>query len=302
MAGSTMAATEPLEALLQGLDPGFRAIVLHSADAIVVVDRTGAVRFANPAAEALFGRPAEALVDRPFGYPVVAGETSEIDVPRPGRDTAIAEIRVVEVPWRGEQAWLATLRDVTPRRRLESQLRRARGVVEREVRARTAELRRTVEELRAANAELERYIWQSAGGGAVRREPVPLDGVVAAACRELETELTVSGATVAYSGLPTVAGDPARLQQLMEILIAAAVRWGRADVQVVVSVRAAAMADCWCISVVGRGETDDEDEDAPVAGMAVCRRIVEGHGGTLWLESTPGEGTAVHFTLPMAAP
>lgn len=294
---------------MQGLDPGFRAIVLHSADAIVVVDRAGTVRFANPAAEALFGRPAESLVERPFGYPVLAGETSEIDIPRPRRDTAIAEIRVVEVPWRGEQAWLATLRDVTPRRRLESQLRRARAGLEREVQARTAELRRTVDELRSANAELERYVRLSAAGTRYSGR-VALDEVVAAACRALDTDLNVSGMAVTYSGLPTVLGDARQLQQLFEILIGAAVQRCRTGPDPEVVVRSGAMTDCWCVTVQDNGaEVEPRFQegvfagrggDGASAGLTVCGRIVAGHGGTIWLESTPGEGAAVHFTLPAA--
>src|SRR5690606_26647289 len=57
----------------------FRTIFSTTADAIVVVDQDGVVRLANPAAEQLFGKPADALVGKPLGFPVVVGETTEVE-------------------------------------------------------------------------------------------------------------------------------------------------------------------------------------------------------------------------------
>jgi signal transduction histidine kinase len=96
-----------------------RSIVEQMADGVVVVSLDGAIRFANPAAEKLMGRSIDELVETPFGFPAVAGETAEIDVVRPGGSTVSAELRVVDTDWEGEPGRLVSLRDVTDRKRAE---------------------------------------------------------------------------------------------------------------------------------------------------------------------------------------
>lgn len=96
----------------------FRDIIERNADAIVVVDGDGAVRFANPMAAELFRTPREALVGTPFGFPLVVGETTELDLPHP-RGVRVLEMRLVESEWEGQRAHIASLRDVTERKRAE---------------------------------------------------------------------------------------------------------------------------------------------------------------------------------------
>jgi PAS domain-containing protein len=113
------------EKALQGSEARFRTLVEKSADGIVIVDQGGVVRFVNPAAEALFGRKANELVGEVLGFPVAAGETTELDIIRKGDGTAVAEMRVVETRWEGENAYLASLHDVTERKQAEEALREA---------------------------------------------------------------------------------------------------------------------------------------------------------------------------------
>ena len=106
-----------------------RSIVERLADGVVIVDSTGVIRFANPAAEQLFGRNRTQLLGAPLGFPVVASESTEIEVVRPSGESVGTELRVVEVEWRGEPALLVSLRDVTDRKRAaerERQLQRER--------------------------------------------------------------------------------------------------------------------------------------------------------------------------------
>ncbi len=104
-------------------EAGFRLLVERSADGVVVLCEDGSICYVNPAAEELLGRPAEELLGQTFGIPVVAGETTEIDIPRPGSEVRHAEMRIVEAEWAGQPGLLATLRDVTERRRSEQALR-----------------------------------------------------------------------------------------------------------------------------------------------------------------------------------
>jgi signal transduction histidine kinase len=100
----------------------FRDIIERNADAIIVVDRAGVIRFANGMAAELFHRRQEDLPGTPFGFPVVVGETTELDLPNGGR-VRVAEMRVVESEWEGETACIASLRDVTERKRSEERAR-----------------------------------------------------------------------------------------------------------------------------------------------------------------------------------
>src|SRR5580765_8385063 len=101
----------------------FRDVIEANADAIVVVDDEGVVRFANGAATKLFGRSVVELIGAPFGFPVVADETTEIDVVAPS-GSRTAEMRIVTSHWEGRPAHIASLRDITERKVAEQNARR----------------------------------------------------------------------------------------------------------------------------------------------------------------------------------
>lgn len=100
----------------------FRDVIERNADAILVVDRGGEIRFANTMAAHLFGHVRERLIGTPFGFPVVAGETTELDLLGP-EGQRVVEMRVAESEWEGRDAYIATLRDVTEQKRAEEAAR-----------------------------------------------------------------------------------------------------------------------------------------------------------------------------------
>jgi PAS domain-containing protein len=64
-----------------------RSVVEQMADGIMVVGGDGLIRYANPAAEQVFGRPAQSLAGRPFGFPLTGDGAAEIDVVRQSGET-----------------------------------------------------------------------------------------------------------------------------------------------------------------------------------------------------------------------
>ena len=109
------------EEVLQLSEANLRKIIEKNADCIIIVDRNGMVRFVNPAAEALFGRKAEELIGELFGFPLTAGEATEIDIIRRDGGTRMAEVRVAEMDWEGKNAYLASVHDITERKQAEEE-------------------------------------------------------------------------------------------------------------------------------------------------------------------------------------
>lgn len=139
---------------------GLRGVVAALADGIVVVDLDGRVRFANPAACALFGSPLAALVGAEFGFPLAAGTATEIEL-LVGGGPRLVEMRVRASRWNAEAVLVASLRDVTARTRAERQavaaLRRSDAdlaTVARELRNPMTLLVSVADTLRAKWAEL----------------------------------------------------------------------------------------------------------------------------------------------------
>lgn len=141
-------AIEQLQMDLKASESRFQNAIEKNADGITIVNKLGLVCFANPSAEALFNCKAEELLGQEFfGNLVVEGSACDIEmdsdiIPQVGetesagtrvvqteveairkhKANAVVEMRVVETEWEGEMAYLATLRDITDRKRAEEML------------------------------------------------------------------------------------------------------------------------------------------------------------------------------------
>ena len=174
----------------------------------------------------------------------------------------------------------------------------------------------SLERMRRLVRDILRY--SRSGSGAALRGPVDLEEVVADIVEGLDLTLAEAGARVQMGDLPTVLGDAGQLGQVVQNLVANAVKFRRPGVAPLVTITAAAtrsgevevrVAD----NGVGVAEEHRErvfemfqrgtprDVDGTGLGLAICRKIIARHGGTISLEPrADGPGTVVRFTLPTA--
>jgi signal transduction histidine kinase len=151
-----------------------------------------------------------------------------------------------------------------------------------------------------------------ARAGELRRERVDLGSVMEEVADDLGTRLDEAGATVEVGSLPAVDGDRRQLRRLLQNLVGNAVKF-RGDAPPRVSVSAAQGPEAWVVSVLDNGPGIDPAEASRIFGMfararagadgtgiglAICRRVVEAHGGRIWVEPRKGGGSAFRFTLP----
>ena len=107
-------------------------------------------------------------------------------------------------------------------------------------------------------------------------------------------------------------GDPRHLRRVLQNLVANAVKFRSAEPPTI-EVDAREGAQEWIVSVRDNGIGIDRDNASRVfamfarvgrdvegtgIGLAVCRRVVEAHGGHIWVEAAEGGGSAFRFTLP----
>jgi light-regulated signal transduction histidine kinase (bacteriophytochrome) len=297
-------------------------------------------------------------------------EVTELDVYRPDGTIGVADMRVVAIEWEGEACILASLRDITERKRMEEDLRQ-----------KGEELERFNRDLIRSNKELEQFAYVAshdlqeplrmvasylqllerryndkldndarefiayAVDGAKRMKhiindllaysrigswtkpfaPTDCEVVLQETLTDLQIVIAENQAVISHDLLPTVRADAVQLRQLFQNLIGNALKFRSeeppqihisARLQPSENSRPGHVAQEWLFSVADNGIGLEPDFAQRIfaifqrlhgkqaypgtgLGLALCKKIVERHGGWIWLESDVGKGSTFYFTMPV---
>jgi len=145
--------------------------------------------------------------------------------------------------------------------------------------------------------------------------PTDCEEVFSQAIANLQVAIEESGATVTHDPLPTVMADNTQMIQLFQNLIGNAIKYRSKDRKPIVHVGVKHTDEEWLIFVRDNGIGIEpkyfdriftifqrvhsrEEYSGTGIGLAVCKKIVERHGGRIWVESELGKGSTFYFTLP----
>jgi len=145
-----------------------------------------------------------------------------------------------------------------------------------------------------------------------RKEPSDTGVVLNEALTNLGVVIKKTGAQITHDKLPVIMGDQTQLCQLFHHLLDNAIKFKR-DSPPKVHISARQEGDNWLFSVQDNGigidpkyidnlflisERVREGQPKTGIGLAICKKIVERHGGKIWVESEKGKGSTFHFTIP----
>lgn len=134
----------------------------------------------------------------------------------------------------------------------------------------------------------------------------------------LQADLNEGNVIVTSDPLPTITANERQLEQVFQNLISNAIKYRSREKTPTVHISAIAQGGEWRFSVQDNGIGIDpaqserifklferlhppSDSNGAGIGLAICKRIVERHGGRVWVESEPGKGSTFFFTIPMQA-
>jgi signal transduction histidine kinase len=161
-------------------------------------------------------------------------------------------------------------------------------------------------------------MYSRVGRAPLHDEAVDLDAVLTEVLDWIQPAIQERGAQVTSDSLPTVRGERGQIAQVLQNLVANAVKFTTPDTTPEVHVSAERDGAQWRIAVRDNGIGVGEDPDVIFKmfgrlhpadaypgtgiGLALVKRIVENHGGRIWVDPAPGRGSIFSFTLPAAVP
>jgi chemotaxis family two-component system sensor kinase Cph1 len=145
-------------------------------------------------------------------------------------------------------------------------------------------------------------------------QPADLEDALGQALRNLEAGINSVQATIAHDPLPTLSVDAGQIRQLFQNLIGNALKF-HSEQPPKIHIGALRQDGRWVFSVRDNGIGIDpqyyekifqifqrlhtrKDYPGTGIGLAICKKIVERHGGTIWVESQPGQGSTFYFSIP----
>ena len=143
-------------------------------------------------------------------------------------------------------------------------------------------------------------------------EPTSCDEVLKAAIADLKLIIEEQGAEITWEPLPTLYADGSQLTQVFHNLLSNALKF-RGDLPPKIHVSAVPSDEQWTFSVKDNGigieskyferifvmfqRLHSRTGSGTGIGLAICKRSSNSHGGKLWVESVPGQGTTFFFTI-----
>ncbi len=166
-------------------------------------------------------------------------------------------------------------------------------------------------------ADLREYLRVRSGGRPFA--PTDMERILQDTLHTLHRQVTETQATITHDPLPIVQADSSQMTQVLQNLLANAMKFQQKGIAPTVHVSASSLDGMWQFSVRDNGVGIPEGYFEKIfilferlyprdtypgtgLGLALCKRIVERHGGRMWVESDEGRGSTFYFTLPVTAP
>ena len=145
--------------------------------------------------------------------------------------------------------------------------------------------------------------------------PVECEKILDRAKENLDVAIAETGAVITHDPLPTLIADQTQLTQLFQNLFSNAIKFRQLQIAPRIHVSAVRHDNEWRLSVRDNGIGIDpqfferifiifqrlhgrEEYPGTGIGLSICKKIVERHGGRMWVESEPGTGSIFNFTIP----